>query len=329
MSEFKFACPSCQQRIAADASWVGQQIACPACNAQITVPAPPAASGSVEPQPVGRLSVPKHVPTPPPQKSAESVAASLAASRPKYAEKSNAGKNAAVAIVCVALLGGGGYGAYKYFGPKNEDGTAAKSSPAVATNDVAAQSAANAAGSSATSAASSSSSAQPAAAPAPAASPADRRAVAEAEARYGKNTQTSAPLDDSAAPDPSLIPATPVAGILQNEPFKITKATFERGWLTLGEGSGAIPDKSVKFNLYLPSTESIENRTFKRPDSTDRRLLSVQSKTKRTTTSSTTGFQLQLEFGKKQGYSIPGKIFLSIPGTVTNQIAGTFTAEMK
>lgn len=328
MSEFKFACPSCQQRIAADASWVGQQIACPACNGQITVPAAPTGAG---PQPVGRLSVTPHAPTPPaPKTSMETMAATHAANRAKAAPASNAGKNAAIAIVSVVLLGGIGYGAFKYFGSKHE--TASDAKPAVSSNTV--EAAAQQATAKVTEAPASSVAATPApsstnSSSTPAMSPANRRAVSEAEARYGKNSITVEPLDDSAAPDPSLIPDKPVAGTVQNEPFKISKVTFERGWLTLGEGTGAIPDKSVKLNLYVPATESIEGRTFKRPDSKERRPLSVQPKTKRMSTSTTTGFQLQLEFGKKQGSSIPGKIYLSIPGTVTNMITGTFTAEMK
>lgn len=40
MSEFKFACPRCDQHIACDESYYGVQINCPACSAPITVPVP-------------------------------------------------------------------------------------------------------------------------------------------------------------------------------------------------------------------------------------------------------------------------------------------------
>ncbi len=46
MSEFKFSCPHCDQHITIDEGWVGQAIACPGCQNQITVPAPP---GPAEP----------------------------------------------------------------------------------------------------------------------------------------------------------------------------------------------------------------------------------------------------------------------------------------
>lgn len=39
MSEFKFFCPECGQKILGDAAYSGKQIACPACQKNITVPA--------------------------------------------------------------------------------------------------------------------------------------------------------------------------------------------------------------------------------------------------------------------------------------------------
>jgi hypothetical protein len=44
MSEFKFACPGCNQRISVTLEYVGHQISCPVCHAAITVPAPPGAA---------------------------------------------------------------------------------------------------------------------------------------------------------------------------------------------------------------------------------------------------------------------------------------------
>jgi ribosomal protein S27E len=57
MSEFKFSCPACGQHISCGTTHVGTQIACPSCNATITVPeetagaadvsAPPASPGDI------------------------------------------------------------------------------------------------------------------------------------------------------------------------------------------------------------------------------------------------------------------------------------------
>ena len=52
MSDFKFACPACGQRLSANDDYVGHQINCPSCQAAITVPpnpsAPPAELGPVQ-----------------------------------------------------------------------------------------------------------------------------------------------------------------------------------------------------------------------------------------------------------------------------------------
>ena len=40
MSDFRFGCPHCGQRIEGDAAYRGTQINCPACQKVLTVPAP-------------------------------------------------------------------------------------------------------------------------------------------------------------------------------------------------------------------------------------------------------------------------------------------------
>lgn len=250
---------------------------------------------------------------------------------------SSAGKTAGIAIVCVVLVAGAAFGFMKFRAHKAEAEAKAAEAAAVAAKEAAAVAAAAAANTPKTNSVNTAKATATAAATTPdassatpAVSAATRRAVSEAESRYGKATQPASPGDEGVAPDPSQIPETPVAGTVQNEAFKITSASYQAGWLTLGEGSGAIPDRSVKFNLYVPSTESIEGRTFRRPDPKERRPLTVQPRGKRMAGSpATAGYALQMEFGKKQGNQIPGKLYLSIPGTVTNQIAGTFKVEMK
>ncbi|HXC99399.1 MAG TPA: DUF4190 domain-containing protein [Verrucomicrobiae bacterium] len=51
MSNFKFYCPSCGQKILGDTSYVGSQIPCPTCRKPLTVPQPSDASATpVSPQ---------------------------------------------------------------------------------------------------------------------------------------------------------------------------------------------------------------------------------------------------------------------------------------
>jgi hypothetical protein len=51
MAETIFACPNCQQDIACDDSYVGQQLQCPLCQALITMPAKAAAHSPLVPKP--------------------------------------------------------------------------------------------------------------------------------------------------------------------------------------------------------------------------------------------------------------------------------------
>ena len=252
---------------------------------------------------------------------------------------SSAGKTVGIAIACVVVVAGVAFGIMKIRAQKAEAEAKAGVAAEARLKEAAAFAAAavaenspptNAVNTDNAATAKAAATASDTSSTTPAVSAATRRAVSEAESRYGKATQPASPGDEGVAPDPSQIPETPVAGTVQNEPFKITSASYQAGWLTLGEGSGAIPDRSVKFNLYVPSTESVEGRTFRRPDPKERRPLSVQPRGKRMAGSpATTGYALQMEFGKKQGNQIPGKLYLSIPGTVTNQIAGTFKVDLK
>jgi len=53
MSDFRFACPHCGQRISGDAAYRGKEIVCPACQKTLTVPAP-----------VARAPIPHEAPAP-------------------------------------------------------------------------------------------------------------------------------------------------------------------------------------------------------------------------------------------------------------------------
>jgi DNA-directed RNA polymerase subunit RPC12/RpoP len=76
MSDFKFACPSCGQRIAATDEYVGQYINCPACQKEIVVPANPATPSSLA------INVPGALPPPAPPKVTRLGVAGLSHSQP-------------------------------------------------------------------------------------------------------------------------------------------------------------------------------------------------------------------------------------------------------
>ncbi|HOX02743.1 MAG TPA: hypothetical protein P5555_09310 [Candidatus Paceibacterota bacterium] len=67
MSELKFACPHCEQRIAVDAQASGQTIECPGCRLPIMVPAPPPEAGAAghAPSAAHRTHPPRRTPSAP------------------------------------------------------------------------------------------------------------------------------------------------------------------------------------------------------------------------------------------------------------------------
>ena len=72
MSDFKFACPECGQRISCDTGYSGTQFNCPACRKPLTVPAASVADQVASPVfvPVGQFAAPPPGALPPPAGSA-------------------------------------------------------------------------------------------------------------------------------------------------------------------------------------------------------------------------------------------------------------------
>ena len=65
MSDFKFACPTCGQRLSANDDYVGHQINCPACHAAIMVPANPSAPPAEPVRSSIAIATPPGMPPPP------------------------------------------------------------------------------------------------------------------------------------------------------------------------------------------------------------------------------------------------------------------------
>jgi hypothetical protein len=78
MSNFKFNCPGCGQKILGDTSYVGKQIPCPTCRKPMTVPKPGAAAAPVAESLAATISLPAMQETrPEPQKLSRLAVASL------------------------------------------------------------------------------------------------------------------------------------------------------------------------------------------------------------------------------------------------------------
>ena len=101
MSDFKFACPGCGQRILANDDYVGYQINCPACQAAIIVPANPAAPAA----PAAPSSI--AITTPPGTQAAARPALGRKAVRVRLGIRAAASRRSFASAVAAKL--GGGY----------------------------------------------------------------------------------------------------------------------------------------------------------------------------------------------------------------------------
>ena len=90
MSEFKFLCPECGQKILCDASLTGTQITCPACQKNLTIPAAPMSAPPARLQPSAAtaaavMSAPPPVTDlPPPRAAQPAFAARTAPADPSH-----------------------------------------------------------------------------------------------------------------------------------------------------------------------------------------------------------------------------------------------------
>ena len=103
MSEFKFLCPECGQKILGDAAYSGTQIACPACRKTISVPAAPSAPAA-SPAPVGAATRSGPPPAPPvlPPTSRPAPAAPAAARRQTTPDRLS--KLAVASLLCSVIV---------------------------------------------------------------------------------------------------------------------------------------------------------------------------------------------------------------------------------
>ena len=78
MSDFKFLCPDCGQKIACDTAMIGAQIACPTCQKTLTIPSAP---GAAPPAPIATPAIASGTGISPVSPSAVSTAAAPAPAR--------------------------------------------------------------------------------------------------------------------------------------------------------------------------------------------------------------------------------------------------------
>lgn len=100
MSDFKFACPVCNQHIRCDTSYIGTQTKCPACQNTIIIPPPPAV-----PLPKLSISNPHTVPLPGPEAHAAPPAVDLPSPVPVVPQTSNLAIASLVLSIATLVLG--------------------------------------------------------------------------------------------------------------------------------------------------------------------------------------------------------------------------------
>jgi len=104
MSDFKFACPACGQRLSANDDYVGHQINCPSCQAAITVPPNPSAPPAEPVRSSIAIATPPGMPPPPAPPKVARLSVSALNEQPDHA---------AGASSDLARLGMAGYQSHK------------------------------------------------------------------------------------------------------------------------------------------------------------------------------------------------------------------------
>jgi tetratricopeptide (TPR) repeat protein len=131
------------------------------------------------------------------------------------------------------------------------------------------------------------------------------------------------------------ISASTASGKIHGKNFKVENAKVENGILTLRQGKDFFPDLAVTIFLFLKKDENIEGKTFNisKDHGFGAPHIHMKWKPENKNIPETKIFMknyvMRLEFGKKEGNSLPGKIYLSLPDEFQSSIAGTFTSEVR
>jgi DNA-directed RNA polymerase subunit RPC12/RpoP len=104
MSELKFVCPECGQKILGDAAYSGMQISCPSCQKTITVPAAAAAPPILPVQAQVAASKTAPPPLPPSQTASRASAAPLAAPPPRQQIPDRLSALAVASLLCSVFV---------------------------------------------------------------------------------------------------------------------------------------------------------------------------------------------------------------------------------
>jgi hypothetical protein len=342
MSEVKFFCPHCNQKIQCDDAWGAQKIQCPACQGELIVPqaqaapsAPPPPVPAPPPAAAARPSAARPPASPRPGAMPSSVRAPL---KPLSVHKPANKKMQAVKI-CVAVVAAGvgfyfGFGLVTSWQKKMNEKTAAvaKESNGGQLGHIA-----------------------------------DLYSVLDATDpnRYERTSRRRIPDSDAmakisriamrgtnAAPDPEKsLPLLPAAwtldldaakipegranGTLGGTNFVVELARLEKNGqtyvLNVRQGAGAVADRELLIYLRLNPGENFPGHAW--TVSKDMKGATVPQVIKRWKANPKyaplqkmfgSGYVMKLEFGALQDDTVPAKIFIALPDTEQSVVAGAF-----
>jgi hypothetical protein len=348
MAEMKFNCPSCNQLIAADELWIGQEIQCPMCAKPLTVPnqqEAPQPHNPLVPKPPGgggaRLSIgqARHAPAAVAPQAVKSQAVATAA---KKSGGSGRVKTFAIWGIVLAALGAGIYFGWPYLKKYQDKLSSSKPEPmdggeaghiANLNNVLDATDPSRPGGPRLPSSTGRTARQTTGAGNFPAAGQA--AGMAQPAAAGGTNLPvipSSYTLDLAAA----KIPEGKVNGTISGTPFVADVVRVDPSGAAYVfqaiQGTLLAPEAGVRIFLHLKPGETLTNHTWKITSDTTggptvTKLWKIDPKHAATTKNFSSGYSLNLELGDLNAGQISGKIYLALPDAEQSFLAGVFTAQ--
>jgi hypothetical protein len=144
-------------------------------------------------------------------------------------------------------------------------------------------------------------------------------------------TKSVPAIVDASCPATVTIPQSNVIGKIHGQRFQLEKAAFNaNSILELRQGKEFFPDLGLV--IFLFTSGPLDGKRFAYEAGGDNPHIHVKwRKTGATipeTDIKTDNYQLQLQFGQRQGSMLPGTIYACIPGTEGSRITGTFSAQL-
>jgi DNA-directed RNA polymerase subunit RPC12/RpoP len=128
----------------------------------------------------------------------------------------------------------------------------------------------------------------------------------------------------------STLPETPVAGRIHGQDFRLDRAVFQNGALSLRAGSHTALEFGAVINFSGVPAEALAGKNINITTNTDR-AARVTLRWKDGTVQKadyTGGYALRLEFGQLDHNRLPGKIYLGLPDDAKSYLLGAFSANV-